>query len=331
MRWNSSSGRNTTSELMQKLVHKLNGAYVLLAGTLLLRASLAVPVAWKKPLTNQLKDQNTPSLIQSWIWVKWSCQMIPAGWRWSLWNWVNREISLVFELCGSDSLIVREGELGVIHLFFGVGYLLFCQPCIFIWWQWHQHGAVAGAMMRISWYWFFRCCTACFYICVIALSGCRFCEGHPGISGLICIYVLEVIISRGYWCLGLFMCMCSCLPGWHSRTSGRTPLPWRITGSGRSRVSAWQRSRGLRITAEIGGVWKCPCVRVNMSVCVHESSEETADPSSHTANHFCDPPKTVLCLMPSTDSAAVSTVQLGGWQCPFGVVWKREGGNREGL
>lgn len=30
---------------MQKLVHELNGAYVLLAGTLLLRASLAARVA----------------------------------------------------------------------------------------------------------------------------------------------------------------------------------------------------------------------------------------------------------------------------------------------
>lgn len=112
---------------------------------------------------------------------------------------------------------------------------------------------------------FLRCCTACFYILVIALSGYRFCEGHPGISGLICIFVLEVIISRGYWCLCLFMCTCSCLAGWHSRTSGCTPLPWRITGSGRSRASAWQRSRGLRIE-NYSRNRRC----VNVSMCASE-------------------------------------------------------------
>ena len=49
-----------------------------------------------------------------------------------------------------------------------------------------------------------------------------------------------------------------------------------------------------------------------MSACVRESSKEATDPSSHKANHCCDPPKkTVPCLMLTTDSAAAPTVQLG--------------------
>lgn len=95
----------------------------------------------------------------------------------------------------------------------------------------------------------------------------------------------------------MFVGMCACLSGWPARTFGCTPLPWRITGSGRSRASAWQCGRGLRITAGTGGVcadvymcageYLCMCPRVRVS----ESSEETADPSSHKANHFCDPPQ----------------------------------------
>lgn len=45
---NSSSGRSSTSELMQELVNKLNGAYVLLAGTLLLWDPDWVNSVWEK-------------------------------------------------------------------------------------------------------------------------------------------------------------------------------------------------------------------------------------------------------------------------------------------
>ena len=63
---------------------------------------------------------------------------------------------------------------------------------------------------------------------------------------------------------------------------------WQIKGLS---LAAWQRTEKYSRNRRCG--WMCMCVRVNMcvSVCVRESSEETADPSSHKANHFCDPPQ----------------------------------------
>lgn len=63
--------------------------------------------------------------------------------------------------------------------------------------------------------------------------------------------------SHGYRRLCECVYMCVCLPGRPARTFGCTPLPWRITGSGRSRASAWQRGKALKITAQTGGVHWC--------------------------------------------------------------------------
>lgn len=209
--------------------------------------------------------------------------------------------------------------------------LLFSQLCLFIWWQRYQRGTVEGGIMRISWFIFFYIALKrhrVFSSLHFSDSSARlqvFAKDIPGSLGWYASMSWRSLFFRGYWCLRPFMWMCSCLPGWHSRTFGCNPLPWRITGSGRSRASAWQRSRGLRITAEMGGVcvWMCASEYVCVCVCTNPQRRRLI-PLAIKPTTSLIPPKTVLCLMLATDSAAVSTVQLGRWQCPFGVVWRRE-------
>lgn len=90
-------------------------------------------------------------------------------------------------------------------------------------------------------------------------------------------YQVECLVTESWWSLFLqqhYVCLCIfvcvfLLPGWPSRTFGCTSLPQRITGSGRLRVSAWRRGRGLRITAVTGGVRLSVCV--NEFMCVRAS------------------------------------------------------------
>lgn len=108
----SFSGRSATSELMQELVKKLNGAYVLLAGTLLLWARDWVNSVWEKWLmvqwlraTNQLRDQNTFSLrlIANMGDTILSYDFTASNWK--LWNWMSRGMVPAFDWCASDRIL----------------------------------------------------------------------------------------------------------------------------------------------------------------------------------------------------------------------------------
>lgn len=133
------------------------------------------------------------------------------------------------------------------------------------------HTVDEGGVVEISQHIFLTllCCCMWVFLMYFSITGCMFCERHPWTPALIHIYVLEVIMlaTRGYQCPCVFVCMCVWVPGWPARTFGCTPLPWGITGSGRSRASAWQRGRGLRITAGAGGVCVDACL--HGSECVH--------------------------------------------------------------
>lgn len=150
------------------MLNNLNGAHVLLAGTLLLWAPDCLK-SWHER-TNQLRD-SLPQTIQSlgemilsdgFCWLK----LVTLKW--------NIGISLVFDWCGSDSLIRVKGRWIGSHLsilFFGAVlfpcHLLFSQPCFFIWWQWYLRGTDDWSITEISWFIFFWCCCAaacrCFF------------------------------------------------------------------------------------------------------------------------------------------------------------------------
>lgn len=83
------------------------------------------------------------------------------------------------------------------------------------------------------------------------------------------------------------------------------PIPWRISKSGTSRASAWQRGRGPNITAKAGSV--CVCVRTNMCL-VHVSSNEMSDSTRPGGPERLWSPKTVFGATPKIDPAAVFTV-----------------------
>lgn len=128
-----------------------------------------------------------------------------------------------------------------------------------------------------------------------------FCERHPGSPAPIHIYVLEVIIfalsGHSRLSVSMHVCVYVCLFAWPPcQDIWLHPSPmedyrkWQIKGLS---LAAWQRtenySRSRRCVC--GCVRACEQIYAYMSACVRESSEETADPSCHRTNHFCDPPK----------------------------------------
>lgn len=122
--------------------------------------------------------------------------------------------------------------------------------------------------------------------------------------------------------------VCLLCPAGTARTFGCTSLPWRITGSGRSRASAWQRGRGT------GNLQKPKqrevCTDVYTCAVKYLSSEETVDPSERRASRRCDLPQNrpVFLKLATASAAAPPSVQLGEmtaslW-CPGGR-WEERG------
>lgn len=95
--------------------------------------------------------------------------------------------------------------------------------------------------------------------------------------------------SRLIVCMHVCVCLCARirLPGY---LAAPPLLLLRITASGRSRASAWQRGRGLRITAGAGRC-VCGCLHGCWSTRVCGTPlRKWLIPSSYKANHLCDPP-----------------------------------------
>lgn len=100
---------------------------------------------------------------------------------------------------------------------------------------------------------------------------------------------LQLVAARGAILVSARLHVCLLCPAGTARTFGCTSLPRRITGSGRSRASAWQRGRGT------GNLQKPKqqevCTDAYTCAVKYVSSEETVDPLERRANRRCDLPQ----------------------------------------
>lgn len=100
---------------------------------------------------------------------------------------------------------------------------------------------------------------------------------------------------------------------------------WQIKGL--SLAEDWEIQQEQEVWVDVY-VRASEYVRTCLSACVSPSRRRMIPLATKPISSVI-PPKTVPCLMLATDSAAASTVQLGRWQCPFGVVWRRQNKGRE--